>query len=99
VIVYGFRYEGGFDPTGYLIALDKSTGEWAYPTGDNRPISWSEQSREFKSTHVLPPGKSLTFDAEMSVLEAGGSFKRTVYASFSRNDEPCEVRSEEFVLK
>ena len=99
VIVYGFRYEGGFDPTGYLIALDKSTGEWAYPTGDNRPISWSEQSREFKSTQVLSPGKSLTFDAEMSVLEAGGSFKRTVYASFRRNDEPCEVRSEEFVLK
>jgi len=99
VTIYGFRYEGGFDPTGYLIALDKSTGEWAYPTGDNRPITWSKQSREFKSTYILAPGKVLTFDAEMSVLEAGGRFKRTVYASFSRNDEPCEVQSEEFVLK
>src|SRR5215211_1683443 len=75
VIVYGFRYEGGFDPTGYLITLDKSTGGWAYPTSDNRAISWSERSREFKSTYVLLPGKSLTFDAEMSVLEAGGYFK------------------------
>jgi hypothetical protein len=99
VIIYGFRYQGGFDPTGYLIALDKSTGEWAYPTGDNCPIGWNEESREFKSTYVLLPGKSLNFDAEMSVLETGEQFKRTVYASFSRNDEPCEVQSEEFALK
>ena len=99
MIVYGFRYEDGFDPTGYLIALDKGTGGWAYPTRDNRPIGWSARSSEFKSTYVLLPGKSLTFDAEMSVLEAGGHFKRTVYASFSRDDEPCEIQSGEFVLK
>ena len=99
VIIYGFRYEDGFDPTGYLIAQDKSTGGWAYPTGDNRPISWSERSKEFKSRFILPSGKSLTFDAEMSALEAGGRFKRTVYASYDENNEPCEVQSEAFILR
>ena len=99
VIVYGFQYGSGFDPTGYLIALDKSNGEWAYPTGNNRPVSWSEKSSEFKDRSILQPGKSMTFDAEMSQLEVGGHFKRTAYVAFSDGDEPCEIRSEEFILK
>ena len=99
VIVYGFRYEGGFDPTGYLIAFERSRGEWSYPTGDNRPISWKERSNEFKGKYILQPGKSITFDAEMSQSEVGGHFKRTVYVAFGDGEEPCEIRSEEFVLK
>lgn len=99
VIVYGFRYEDGFDPTGYLIVLDKRKGEWTYPTGDNRPVSWNERSGEFKDKYTLLPGKAVTFDAEMSRLEVGEYFKRTVYVAFNDGEEPCEIRSEEFVLK
>ena len=51
------------------------------------------------SVNLLEKVPPQSRDAEMSVLEAGGHFKRTVYASFSRDDEPCEMQSEEFVLK
>ncbi len=99
VLIYGFKYDGGFEPTGYLITVDRSSGEWLYPTNNNRPVSWSETAKEFKDSLVLRPGESMRFTAEMSQLEVGGRFKRTVYVASQKDEEPMEVRSEEFVLK
>lgn len=99
LVVFGFKYDGGFEPTGYIITFDANRGEWVYPTNDNHPVNWSDTAREFKETLVLSPGKSITFTAEMSQLEVGGRFRRTVYIASEKSKEPAEVRSEQFVLK
>lgn len=99
LLIYGFKYDGEFEPTGYLIAFDANRGEWVYPTNNNRPIEWNETAKEFKETITLRPGGSLKFTAEMSQLEVGGRFKRTVYVASEKDQGPTEVRSEEFVLK
>lgn len=99
LVVFGFKYDGGFEPTGHVITFDGNRGEWVYPTNDNHPVNWSETAREFKETLVLRPGKSITFAAEMSQLEVGGRFRRTVYIASEKGKEPVEVRSEQFVLK
>jgi hypothetical protein len=99
LLIYGFKYDGEFEPTGYLIAFDANRGEWVYPTNDNHPVNWTETAREFKETLVLRPGTSITFTAEMSQLEVGGRFLRTVYIASEKGEDPVEVRSEQFVLK
>lgn len=99
VLVYGFKYDGGFDPTGYLIAFDRNKGEWAYPTSSNRPVSWNERASEFKDKHILRPGQSIAFEAEMSQLEVSVRFKRTIYVAYNDGDEPTEIKSDEFILK
>lgn len=99
LVVFGFKYEGGFDPTGYIISFDRVKGEWTYPTHDNRPVSWSERAGEFKQTIILPPNGAITFNAEMSQREVGGHFKRTAYIASGDGEEACEVSSEEFVLQ
>jgi hypothetical protein len=99
VFIYGFKYDGGFDPTGYLMSLNNSWGEWEYPNPNNRPNTWNEFAPEFKDKRILKPNESITFNAELSELEVGTHFRRTVYASYNENDEPCEIRGDEFVLK
>jgi len=99
VIVYGFKFDGEFDPAGHMMSVYKKNGEWEYPNPSNRPTPWSEVSPEFKSKRVLKPGKAITFIAEMSIFEVGSHFRRTAYVSFNERDIPCEVRGEEFVLK
>lgn len=99
IIVFGFKDDMGFDPTGYLIVLDSSKGEWSYPTGDNLPVRWSERSDLDKGEYVLRPGEAINFIAEMSKFEVGKHFKRTAYVSFNSDREPSEIKSEEFILK
>lgn len=99
LIVYGRRFDDGFEPTGYIISFDQTTREWSYPNPSNSPITWSERSDGEKEKHVLSPGASITFEAEMSELEVGMRFKRTVYVSLKEGQEPTEIRGEEFVLK
>ena len=99
VVVYGFKFDGEFDPYGYMMSVYKEHGEWEYPNPSNRPTPWVEVSPEFKSKRVLKPGKAITSIAEMSVFEVGPRFRRTAYVSFNERDAPCEVRGDEFVLK
>jgi len=99
VIVYGFQGQGEFDPIGYIIRLDESTGKWVYPNPDNAPMPWSARSDLDKHKYILPPGKFITFEAEMSRAEVSMHFKMTAYVSFKENEEPIEIRGEEFVLK
>ncbi|MBA2647300.1 MAG: hypothetical protein H0U81_10940 [Pyrinomonadaceae bacterium] len=99
VIVYGFKFDGEFDPTGYMMSVYKENGEWEYPHPSNRPTEWGEVSPELKSKRVLKPGTAITFIAEMSIFEVGSRFRRTVYLPFNERDVPCEIRGEEFVLK
>ncbi len=97
VIVYGAKYDGEFFPIGYLIQFDK--GVWQYPTGDADDPGLGGFSKAQKETYSLQPGKSITFTAEMSKLEVGRKFKRTVYISDKERDAPRELRSKTFVLK
>lgn len=99
VFIYGFKYDGEFDPTGYMMILNRYKNEREYPNPDNSPTKWSDVSSLEKDKRLLRLGESITTDAEMSELEVGSHFRRTVYASYNENDEPCEVRGEEFVLK
>ena len=99
VIVYGFKYDEEFDPTGYMMSMYKENGEWKYPNTSNRPTAWGDVSPEFKSKRALKPGKAITFIAEMSAFEVGSRFRRTAYVSYNKKDIPCEVRGEDFVLK
>jgi hypothetical protein len=97
VIVYGAKYDGEFFPIGYLIQFDK--GVWQYPTGDVNDPGLNGFSKAQKEPYSLQPGKSLTFTAEMSKLEVGRKFKRTVYIFDKERDVPRELRSKTFVLK
>jgi|GEM_PF-3419656 len=99
LLVYGFKYDGEFEPTGYLIAFDSDRGEWVYPTSNNRPVEWNETAKESNETIRLRPGDSIKFTAEMSQLEVGGRFKRTVYVAWEKYQKPIEVRSAEFILR
>jgi len=99
VIVYGLSFEGEFEPTGYIMDFDKSTGKWLYPTPDNRPITWNDISDLEKEKYILQPGKAIKFEAEMSLAEVGKHFRRIVFVSFREREEPREIRGEEFVLK
>lgn len=99
VIVYGFQGQEEFDPIGYIIELDKTTGNWVYPNPDNAPMPWNARSDLDKSKYILLPNKSIRFLAEMSLVEVGRHFKMTAYVSFREGEEPIEIRGEEFVLK
>lgn len=99
LLVHGFKYDGEFEPTGYLLAFDSDRSEWVYPTSKNRPIEWNEMAKESKATIRVRPGDSIKFTAEMSQLEVGRRFKRTVYVAWEKNQEPIEVKSEKFILR
>ena len=99
VIVYGMIFKAGFEPTGYIMDRDESTGNWLYPTPDNRPITWKDISGLEKDKYILQPGRIITFEAEMSQAEVGKRFKRVVYVSFRESEEPHQISSEEYVLK
>jgi hypothetical protein len=97
VNVYGAKYDGEFFPIGYLIQFEN--GIWQYPTGAVNDPGLSGFPKAQKETYSLQHGKSLTFTAEMSELEVGRKFKRTVYISDKEGDAPRELRSKTFVLK
>jgi hypothetical protein len=99
VTVYGTKFDYGFEPTGYMISLNRDTGNWEYPNPDNTPISWGDRSDGEKQTKVLLPGEWVTFVAEMSRFELGMHLKRTVYLSVKEGEQPLEIRGDEFVLK
>ena len=99
LLVYGFKFDGEFDPTGYLISFDSGRGEWVYPTSNNQPVEWNATAKESKETIRVRPGDSIKFTAEMTQQEVGRRFKRTVYVSWEKNQEPIEVRSEDFILR
>lgn len=99
VVIYGFKYDGEFAPTGYMMALNKDKNSVEYPNPANVPTKWSDASSMMKDKRVLKPGESINIVAELSEFEVGLHFRRTVYAAYKENDNPCEISGEEFVLK
>jgi len=99
MVIYGFRDEEFFEPGGYLIEFHRQRGTWVYPTGATSDPGFVEQDELSQDKYVLQPGMSINFAAEMSSLEVGKRFRRTLYAAFDENEEPHEIRSEEFVLR
>lgn len=98
VIVYGFKYEDEFQPTGYLLRQSTDTCKWKYPNGDETTLAWNEEAPEFKSKYLLAAGKSLEIAATFNRFELGHRYKRTAFVASESGQEPCEIASEEFLL-
>jgi hypothetical protein len=98
VIIYGIKYDGAFDPIGYLIEFSKDKNEWVYPNGETSEPSFGNVSSIEKEKYILKSGGAIQFTAEMSFIQAGRRFKRTVYVAFKDGESPREVRSDEFIL-
>ena len=98
VVVYGFKFEDDFNPTGYLLEQSKDTCRWKYPNGDETTFAWNERSPESKREYLLAVGRSLEIEATFNKLELGSRYKRTVFVASGNGKEPCEIASEEIIL-
>jgi hypothetical protein len=98
IYVYGFSSDDLFLPAGYVIKFDQKTHEWQYPTGDNKPISWTDRSSMDKSTRRIEPGKSIEFGACHSTRETNNTFARTIYVSHDPEAEPGELISNPYII-
>jgi hypothetical protein len=98
IYVFGFRSEDFFMPTGYVLKLNRKSKEWQYPTGDNKPVSWTERGDMDKSMVKLEPGEFIEFDACYSFMEKGETFGRSVYIACPPSEAPIELISEEYKI-
>lgn len=98
IVVYGFKYESGFYPSGYILKQSQDTCKWEYPNGDETAMAWNEMSPEEKSEYLLAAGKSLEIEATFNRFEFGRPLKRTVFVASESGKEPCEIATEEFVV-
>jgi len=98
IYVYGFSDDNQIFPNGYVLSFNEKTKGWDYPTGDNKPVHWSEISSEFKSVKKLDVGKSIVFEACHSTAERGKMFARTVYISCDAKSIPAEFISDSYTI-
>ena len=107
IYVHGLKRESGYQPFGYLIRFDGEKNQWLQPDGTTSHRPYSEISdfivkyRRVDSLEirVLRPGKSITFSDLAQEKHIGSRIKRGLYISFSENEEPRMVTSEEFMLR
>ena len=104
IYISGLKAEPGRHPFGYLIRFDSEKNQWLNHEGNIPHRSF----KEFMSpvgvfyepeVYVLPPGKSITFDDLAQESHLGSRLKRGIFISFSQNEEPLMVTSEEFILR
>lgn len=99
IIVYGIKIDGKLLPSGYFLKYDEKSGEWKYPTRDNKPLEWSKRSSSEKETVILCPKESLTFDNLFSSeTDSKYRFKITAYVSLEKDSKPIEIISDEFKI-
>jgi hypothetical protein len=98
-IVYGLKVDSAFYPTGYMLERETGGGKWRYPTGGTSDPGLQAIPELEMDRYTLAPGMAIDFQAEMSFLEVGRHFKRTVYITLGATEVPREIASEEFVLK
>ena len=99
MLLPGFKSKFGYFPLGYLIRLDRDKNQWVNPEGNSSHRRFKEVEQEAPDVYVLQPGKSMTFTDVAERFYIGYRFKRGIYISFSRDDEPQLVTSEEFILR
>jgi hypothetical protein len=99
VYVHGRKTTDGYFPLGYLMRLDREKNQWVNPEGNTSYRPYKEVEMYAPDVYVLPPGRSVTFDNWAELTYVGSKFKQGIYISFSENEEPRMVTSEEFILR
>jgi hypothetical protein len=96
----------GYYPFGSLIRLDPEKNQWLDSQG-NIPYRPYSDIRGYISkeigwqidVYVLPPGSSMTFREVAEEMYLDSRVKRGIYISFSPDEEPQMMMSEEFTLR
>jgi hypothetical protein len=99
VYIHGRKTTVGYVPLGYLMRLDREKNQWVNPEGNTSYRPYKEVEMHAPDVYVLPPGRSMTFDNWAELTYVGSKFKQGIYISFSENEEPRMVTSEEFILR
>jgi hypothetical protein len=99
VYIRGRRTTADYSPLGYLMRLDREKNQWVNPEGNTSYRPYKEVEMYAPDVYVLPPGGSMTFDNWAELMYVGSKFKQGIYISFSENEEPRMVTSEEFILR
>jgi hypothetical protein len=104
IYIRGLRAEPGRHPFGYLIRFDSEKDQWLNTEGGALHRTFKEfmtpvRSDDEMEVYVLPPGKSMTFIDLAKKSHLGSRFKRGIFISFSQNEEPLLVTSEEFIVR
>ena len=104
IYIRGLKAEPGRHPFGYLIRFDSEKNQWLNYEGNTLHRSFKEFMSPVRvfyepEIYVLPPGKSITFDDLAQDSYLGSRLKRGIFISFSPNEEPLMVTSEEFILR
>ena len=97
--IHGLKNDSGYSPFGYLIRLDKEERQWVKPEGEASRSPFAAAEGHVPDVYLLRPGRSMTFNQLAEEFYFGSRVKRGIYISFSRDEEPWMVTSEEFVLR
>jgi len=101
IYIYGMKTSRDY-PLGYLIRLDREKNQWLNPEYNISPRPYKEfmaQAVYVPDVYVLPPGRSVKFNDLAKKMYLGSRVKRFIYISFSRDEEPQMITSEEFTLR
>ena len=101
--IYGLKTKGYY-PLGYLIRLDREKNQWLNPEYNISPRPYKEFMAQapvvyVPDVYVLPPGRSMKFNDLAKETYLGSRVKRVIYISFSQDEEPQMIMSEEFTLR
>lgn len=99
IYIHGLKTKPGFYPLGYLIRLMREENQWLDTQGNTSPRPYKEGGITTPDVYVLPPGRSMTFNNLAEEIYLGSRVKRVIYISFSRDEEPQTIMSEEFILR
>ena len=99
LVLYGLKDQEIFDPSGYLIEWNPEKKKWVYPSGNLTSPGFDNLPSYNKDKEALDAGKCLRFVSEISKFQVGLRFRRTVYVSIKKVDQPQEIISPIFVLK
>ena len=97
IMIFGRNIEEGFNPTRYLLRLNKGQNKWEYPTPSGEPVKWNKVSSESKKVKILKPGEFITFTSYYSSeADCGQFFKVSVQIKIGKSKKTLELLSEQF---
>jgi hypothetical protein len=103
IYIYGLK-SYRYYPLGYLIRLDGEKNQWLDSQGNTSHLPYKELMAHapvvyVPDVYVLPPGKSMKFYDLEKETYLGSRARRLIYISFSRDEDPQLMTSEEFILR
>jgi hypothetical protein len=99
IYIHGLKTKPGFYPLGYLIRLVREGNQWVDAQGNASHRPYKEGGVTTADVYPLPPGRSMKFNNLAEEIYLGSRVKRVIYISFSRDEEPQTIMSEEFILR